>query len=83
MFSPPCYRRRGCSCYLMYSWRTFCYRTALADPGGRPPPLILEQTEVQTAEKIFCEDRLPPPPQGLGPALNSDFLEPILEQFLP
>ena len=51
MFSPPCYRR-GCSCYLMYSWRTFCYRTALADPGGRPPPpLILEQTEAQTAEK--------------------------------
>ena len=67
MFSPPCYRRRGCSCYLMYSRRTFCYRTALADPGGRPrPPLILDQTEAQTAGKIFLWRPPPPPRSGSG-----------------
>ena len=43
-----------------------------------PPPLILEQTEAQTAEKNFPP---PSPPQGLGPALNSDFLEPIWNNF--
>ena len=31
------------------------------DPGGPGLPLFLDQTETRRAEKIFFEDRLPPP----------------------
>ena len=31
-------------------------------PGGPAPPLVLDQTEAQRAEKMFLETPSPPPP---------------------
>ena len=33
---------------------------SVADPGERPHPLFLAQTEARRAEKIFLGDRAPP-----------------------
>ena len=38
--------------------------------GARSPPLFLDQTEAQRAEKNFWETTPPPPPQGLHLALQ-------------
>ena len=62
------------------------------EPGGQAPPLFLDQTKAQGAEKLFWENRapsfshdlddrpIPPPPLsgGLDPPLQSTiFLRPF------
>ena len=43
--------------------------------------LNLLMEDVLLSNSIGGSRRPPPPPQGLGPALNSDFLEPIWNNF--
>ena len=43
--------------YLLIQWRI-----QGRGPGDPPLPLSLDQTEARRAEKMFLEDRPPPPP---------------------
>ena len=50
--------------------------------GVRPPPLFLDQTEAQRAQKIFLETAHPPFSEGLDPALalsNFEQLDPVFD----
>ena len=47
-----------------------------------PPPLFLDQTEAQRAQKIFLETAHPPFSEGLDPALalsNFEQLDPVFD----
>ena len=58
-----------------------------AAPGegpGRPPPLCLDQTEAQIADKKFFETTPPPPlSEGLDPPLPLPIGEVSLKYYLP
>ena len=60
-------------CRLCDSLHVLC-DSSVVDPGEwprwpGPPPLFLDKTEAQRAEKIFLGDQAPPLSQGLDPPL--------------